>query len=749
MMAWMTLCGMAALIALGVRVADRWAFLKNRPVRTGVWFGLLAAFANTFSADVGGMGISVRLIDAPPMVAGFFFGPVAGVVSGSIAAFERTLTPLWGVGVATWGRCSLSTLLVALYAAALGKWVFDGKRPPVLAAVVTAAFGEVLHLSLNGLFGLGHLAETIEIIVAAVTPMTVGSGLTAGLSAIACDGGQNFRKNLFATPAPLFLLFGLAFGLVIVGSAVAAGRYSASALEQAIQDIETRLDDQIGYMLHRDAAALASQIRAPRPESRQQVGKWAEIYDVDEINVVGTNGIIVASNEPAVDVGKTDFFGNPTVKAPYRELMTGDRLFVKQRFRPSVEDPDNLYKYIAVRLPEGGLLQMGYSWKHLMTEFREFFFPMFVDTNVGKTGFYVIAGRRGRIVERVAGHPEANGKTLRDIGFTPGNLSVSAGTLFPARVFGVWSRCVFYDRIGGWRIYAVLPFAETQGPALFLCLATGFILFLMCVLFRLVMIRFRRAQDRIDALRAEEEKRRADDMRLAHQIQKSELRTSFPETDAYRLFASMKPAREVGGDFYDFYTLDDGRFVVTIADVSGKGVPAAFFMMKAKEKLKNCLHREPSLVAALAAANRTLVRNNEAEMFVTVWIGLYDPATGMLEYASAGHNPPLLHHADGSVEWLKVRPSPPMAAVDGVTYRSQMAQLQAGDSLFLYTDGVTEAQNAQHELYGDDRLEAAVRRAEDAFVTEIGADVDRFVAGADQADDITMMTLDIKAVKGI
>lgn len=734
---------MACAIAVGARVADRWAFLRGRQVRAGIWFGLIAIVANTFSADVGDMGILVGLIDAPPMVAGFFFGPVAGVVAGAIAALERAATPLWGVGAATWGRCSLATFFVGAYAAALGKWVFDGKRPSVVTALVAAAFGEVLHLAINSLFGLNELAVTIEIIVAAVTPMTVGSGLAAGLSAFACAGWGGWRHNFASSLTLAFVMFGVAFGTVIFVSAGNAERQSAEMLDKARRDTAANYDDQIGYMLHCNARALASNLRRAQAIPLAQINEWARFYDVDEINVVDSNGVFVASNDPLVACGRLNLFTVSEELAPYRALLTGESAFVKQKFRASVSDPSHRYKYIGVRLPEGGILQLGYGWDRLAREFGEFFVPMFREARVGREGYFLVSAPDGRVAE-CSGHSAAAGRALADLGILPEHQALPAREIFPARVMGVWSRCVRCDDVGPWRVYAVLPFVETQGPALLTCLITGLVLFLFCVVFRLVFIRFHRAQEKIDALRAVQEQKRTAELAMARTIQVSALPVSFPSESDFRIFAKMVTAREVGGDFYDFYPLPDQRILFLIADVSGKGVPAALFMMRAKATLRSAVFEcGGNLAEAVRQANDNLSDHNDAEMFVTAWIAAYDRTTGEVEYVNAGHNPPLVKRADGSAEWLRARNGLVLAALGGQRYSAHRCRLAPGDSLFLYTDGVTEAMNGAGQQYGEKRLEAALRNSGRDFITEISRQIDDFVDGFEQSDDITMLALDV------
>ncbi|MBQ6442803.1 MAG: SpoIIE family protein phosphatase [Lachnospiraceae bacterium] len=219
---------------------------------------------------------------------------------------------------------------------------------------------------------------------------------------------------------------------------------------------------------------------------------------------------------------------------------------------------------------------------------------------------------------------------------------------------------------------------------------------------------------------------------------------AFPERKDLDIYASMDPAKEVGGDFYDMFMVDEGHLAVVIADVSGKGVPAALFMVIAKTLLKNHLQAKESVEEVLINTNKQLSENNDEMLFVTAWVAVIDLATGYIEYSDAGHEVALVIHADGTVE--EIRPQkkkPPLATMDGIQYRKDTFTLEKGDKLFIYTDGVPEATNADGELYGMKRLEEILAKnietKPDQILVSVREDVDRFVGEAPQFDDLTML----------
>ncbi|MCO4761566.1 MAG: SpoIIE family protein phosphatase [Myxococcales bacterium] len=219
----------------------------------------------------------------------------------------------------------------------------------------------------------------------------------------------------------------------------------------------------------------------------------------------------------------------------------------------------------------------------------------------------------------------------------------------------------------------------------------------------------------------------------------------FPERSEFDIFATLQPAREVGGDFYDFYLVSEDHLCIVIGDVSGKGVPAALFAAVTKTLLKSRGAMDPSPASIVTHANEELEHGNENAMFVTLWLGILHIPSGRMLYTNGGHNPPYVLRSDGSTEVLKRRHGPVVGAMDGLAYREDEFTLQPGDVLFLFTDGVTEAMNTDRALYGDDRLVALLgglsSHAVRAVADDVIDDVMRYAGAAEQADDITLLCL--------
>ena len=237
---------------------------------------------------------------------------------------------------------------------------------------------------------------------------------------------------------------------------------------------------------------------------------------------------------------------------------------------------------------------------------------------------------------------------------------------------------------------------------------------------------------------------------LATRIQTSMLPCilpAFPGHENIDLRAVYHPAKEVGGDFYDYFVIDKTHIGVVIADVTGKGVGAALFMTISKTVLKNQLQLGIPPQEALNNANRQLCENNEAGLFVTCWAGVYNTETGVMTFVNAGHNPPVLMRKNGKPEFLKQRSGFVLAGLETYNYRQEELHLDPGDEMFFYTDGVTEATDTHDELYGDARLLACLERIkEDDLDNQIAVlknDIDTFVGDRDPFDDITVMAVRI------
>jgi sigma-B regulation protein RsbU (phosphoserine phosphatase) len=245
-----------------------------------------------------------------------------------------------------------------------------------------------------------------------------------------------------------------------------------------------------------------------------------------------------------------------------------------------------------------------------------------------------------------------------------------------------------------------------------------------------------------------EKERIGAELELATKIQADMLPNifpAFPERPEFDIYATMTPAKEVGGDFYDFFLIDDDHLGMVMADVSGKGVPAALFMMMSKILVNNFAMMGGSPAKVLEQVNSQICKNNDEEMFVTVWFGVLEISTGKITAVNAGHEYPVIRQPGGSFEVFRDKHCPIVGGMEDIPYKQYEITLHKGGTLFVYTDGVPEATNTDNKMFGLERLTQSLNEQADAspkeLLTKVRSDVDKFVGDAPQFDDLTMLAI--------
>lgn len=560
---------------------------------------------------------------------------------------------------------------------------------------------------------------------------------------------------------------------------------TVNLLNLNISDVRDDINDASDEHLLNLARQIASDITTVDDVTSTLLDELALQYDVTEINCIDSNGIIVATMNPNFlnyDMASGEQSGE------FMVLLSGTKEFV-QSYQPLSYDASISRKYGGIALSGGGFVQVGYGAERFQRDIDQFVVGVTRNRHVGEGGSIIIVDENWNIVSDRHGN---EGKNLDVTGLWIDTESITESKTFVADVYGEPCYCM-YQVTEGYIIVAVLPKSEAAlsrnvavGVTTAMQIAIFVALFIMIfsLVKRLVVNNINKINGSLSAITegkldtvvdvcshvefealsndinstVDTLKRYISDaaaridaeLAFAKAIQHSALPSVFPpypNRSEFDIHATMYTAKEVGGDFYDFYFVDEDTLAFLIADVSGKGIPAAMFMMTSKTLLKSCAESGMRVNEVFTHANEKLCEGNDAGMFVTAWMGLLNIKTGRLTYANAGHNPPLLKRADGGFAFLKSRAGFVLAGMEGIRYRENELQLAPGDVIYLYTDGVTEATDSSDAMYTEERLLRTLDRTEDdpkIICETVKADVDEFVGNAPQFDDITMLCLKYK-----
>lgn len=782
-----------SLLVMAVYLLDKHTPMKKLPymvkqVLIGVLFGGMAAFASNCGVEMLGTVVNVR--DAAPISAGLIFGAPAGMISGLIGGAYRWFSVLWGAGTYTRLACTLATVIAGFFAAGLRRFMFENKKPTWGYGIAITVVCEVIHMLLIFITNMGDTITAFQFVKACTLPMLCGNCAAVGLGMISVTVlshekiakikgnehiAQTFQRWLLVCIVTAYFITNLFTFVLQQGmSRIETNSVITLTLNDVYKDITDASDKNL--------LELARRVKAEYAKNADLVA-IAQKYDVSEVNIIDENFVIIASSV-ADYVGYDMSSGEQS--AEFKVLLEGETEFV-QEYRQTSYNEGFLRKYGGVTLEDGGFIQIGYDPEHFQKDISSYIVDATKNRHVGKNGFVAICDEAFNIV---SDNQAYNGKSIGEIGISLDTENMTAKTVYECEVLG--KPYLFgFTAAEGFYILGAMPTDEAmfmRDASLYtstfmqiLIFATLFV-FIYFLIKRVIINNLQKVNNSLAEITGgnlnvtvdvrsnaefaslsddinstvktlkeyiKEAAARIDkELEYAKQIQLSALPTNFPEHEDYGIFARMIAAKEVGGDFYDFYKLNVNTVAFLVADVSGKGIPAAMFMMTAKTIIKDLAESGIPVNEIFTKANEKLCENNESGMFVTVWMGVLDLESGNLQYASAGHNPPLVFRKNGEIQYLRTRAGFVLAGMEGVRYRINEMTLNPGDRIFLYTDGVTEATDSEEKLYGEDRLLAFMNqnRTADApkLLAALKADIDRFVGEAPQFDDITMLMLDYK-----
>ena len=796
------------MLVYGIYLADKAEHTKKIPYRTkqtviGVLFGGVSAFASGYG--VNWLGTVVNIRDAAPLSAGLIFGAPAGVIAGVVGGLYRWFSVYWGAGTYTQLACSIATILAGFMAAGLRKLMFDDKKPTWGYGVCIAIVCEVIHMILIFLTNMDNSSYAFEFVKGATIPMIIGNAVAVGASIIIVTllsherfdrekGNERiahtFQRWLLACIVIAYLVTS-SFTYILQNGMVKieTQKVFTTAMNDVEEDIRGKSDDKL-----LDIARRVKKEYESNPKVSLQY--LTRLYGIKEINVVNEDGIITNSTD--ADVINNYDMNSKAQSKEFMDTMKVKSYFV-QAYSPRGKDDAQWRKYAAVKLTNGGFIQVGYDAEQFHQRLNEFVIDVTKNRHVGTRGFIAVCDENLNLIT----DDEYLGMHISSVGIEPPEEMLAgkvAARLYYADIVDgktdLSERHIYvFKFVEGYCIITAMPESEAMFmrdasiyTSIFmqvLIFATLFI-FIYILIKRVIINNLKKINDTlgritegdlnvtVDVRSNEEFSSLSDDinstvstlkryiaeaaaridkeLEYAKQIQLSALPTNFPDGEDYKIYAQMIAAKEVGGDFYDFYKINDTTVAFLAADVSGKGIPAAMFMMTSKTIIKDLAESGIPVNEIFTKANEKLCENNESGMFVTAWMGILDLTTGNLQFANAGHNPPLLKRADGSFEYLKSRSGFILAGMEGVRYRANELTLNPGDRLFLYTDGVTEATNTENKLYGEDRLLAFMNQNSAVEATELlpalKENIDEFVGEAPQFDDITMLMFDYRLPQG-
>ena len=771
---------------------------KAKQLIIGVLFGLMAIFATTsFGGFDIGDGTIMNVRDAAPICAGLIFGAPAGIIAGVIGGVYRFVAVYFNLaGTYTQIACSVSTILAGFIAAILRKFMFDNKKPTWLYGLGIGMVTEVLHMLMIFFTNMDDAVNAFEFVKICTLPMVLGNGLAVGIAVFIVSVIGREKVNFKKEQKQISQTFQRWLLICIVIAFVATSSFS-SVLQTGMSEAQTNKTIELSLSdVYQDILDESNDNLLRKTENINQeyvdgasLSFLAQKYNVIEVNIIDETGFIVDSNNGEY-IGYDMSSGEQSNEFVIALLKNKESQFI-QDYRPTSYDDVTMRKYGAIALSDGGFIQVGYDSTQFREDIDKYVEAVSKNRHVGNSGFVAICDENFNLV---TDRSDFEGAGLQKIGITFDRNAISEGEIFESVVYDKEYLCS-YRFVEGYYIVGAIPKYEAMFMKEVSVYVNTFMeVLIFAVLFVLIYFLIKRIiidnlrkinkglaeitngnlNVTVDVRSNEEFASLSDDinqtvgtlkryikeaaaridkeLEFAKQIQYSSLPTTFPKSNSFRLFAQMITAKEVGGDFYDFYMLNDSTIAFLVADVSGKGIPAAMFMMRAKTVIRDLAERglEPDEIFTIA--NEKLCENNDAGMFVTAWLGILDTKTGLMKFANAGHNPPLFKRNGEEFSYMKTRSGMLLAGMEGIRYRKNELQLVPGDKLYLYTDGVTEATDNNTELYGEQRLLDFVNSIEnvepESLCKLIKEDVDKFVGTAPQFDDITMLALNFDAILG-
>ena len=773
----------------------------------GVIYGLAACAGTHFGVDYNKMMLNVR--DMAPLSAGLFFGPVPGIIAGLIGGIERYIAGTYfGVGSFTRIACSTATILAGFLAAVFNRFLFHGKKPTPAYATALGVVTEVFHMFAVFITHRDDMEFALFVVDTCAIPMIIFTGLGMLISSLAIwmieNGMPKLRMpkkdeiSISTRFQSWLLLFVIAMiTITFMFSQALQSRVILQNMQRTMTQAITDTQDSIlemeknvnmandlvkqqGLDVAHAVAREFTQKGGLSAAAELDYNELCKLYRIYEIDVIDSSKTVVYSSNPN-NIGY-DMTSSLQSQA-FLPILDGTITEYAQDFMATGNVNTLSLMYVGVAADDC-IVQVAYDGERVSEFLTVADISKVIEAaHFGKSGDVYITDEYDRIIS--GDHGGADAAVL---GFSSENKN----RFYNATVFDVPSYCRF-EEFDQYKIFAVVPHEELLGTIKITAYETAFAdILLFALIFMLIYILVKKLivkninrinsslkeitsgnlNEIIDVKSskeftslsndinmtvgtlkhyiAEAENRIQSELEFARSIQASALPRvfTFQDITEFEVFASMDPAKVVGGDFYDLFFAGPNKFALVVADVSGKGIPAALFMMRSKTTIKSLAETGRSPAEILERANNELFKGNDANMFVTAWIGIVDLETGIVKCANAGHEYPAIMRANGSFELFKDKHGLALAAMDDMPYREYELTLNDGDKLFVYTDGVPEATNINDEQFGTDRMIEALNHVRTLPMQQvlpfIKESIDHFTGEAEQFDDITMLGFEFK-----
>ena len=752
-------------------------------------------------------GAAINVRDASPIIAGLIFGGPAGIVAGLVGGLYRFVAAYWDPGLMpTQLACSIATAMAGLLTAFIRKFIFNSHHGKWYYGAFIAILVEDFHMMMVFITNFNNTQLAYEIVTAVIVPMLIANTLSVCVASVAaCVMAKEKlfvkpKKLKLTTKVQISLA-----GLLVAAYALVSGFAFLSVYDNARKNVRHNLETSVtdlrddvstsvdAYMLdsvYYVANRINNVVSISPTKTDLDKNLEEEMYEIlitesiSEINIVcKDNKIHYSTNgydNPPFDMA------DPTHQQAneFIILNTGEVDFYIQDIRePSSKEQERI-KYAAYVLSPNsyslGFVQIGLYEKpyHELLDKEVMTCASF--RHIDEQGFLAVTDNEGNIVSISYMAPEINKIDIA-------NLPNSTEKAFPVQIGSeTVDYYTYHIEAEGYHIVAFANANEMMASAQISLLCITLVqIFAFMMLYCIIYIIVKRVvTDKIDKIGSglqeisngnlnvkinernsiemdqlsdninktvdslkeytqKEKEKNEEELRFAKTIQHSVLPTVFPLNEKFEIYASMDTAKAVGGDFYDFFFVDPEHVAIEIADVSGKGVPAALFMMQAKTIIKNLVESGMPINEAYTEANHRLCENNEAEMFVTAWMGVINLTNGHVEYVNAGHNPPLICNENNEFVYINGGAGFVLGGMDGYKYKLQSFDIVPGQKIYLYTDGVTEAMNKKSELFGEEQLLNVINKNRQYDVhticDEILDAIKKHADGFEQSDDITML----------